>query len=143
MKKIEESFSQQGLMRTLGARLAKIERGSVQIECDFSEALSQQHGFFHAGVLTSLADSACGYAALSAMPAECDVLSVEFKINLLRPAKASKIVATAQVLKSGKTLSVCEATVSDAASGLVFAKMIATMIAIFPSEKPNVPTFPA
>ena len=129
-QKILDSFSRQGLMQTLGACVVGIEAGKVILECPFSERLSQQHGFFHAGVLTSLADSACGYAALSVMPETADVLSGEFKINLLKPAKTEKTIATGTVLQAGKTLVVCEATVTDASGEKLLAKMTATMFTV-------------
>jgi len=84
--RVQASFDRQAFMRTVGARLVSVERGQVTIEWPFSNDLTQQHGFLHAGVVAAVADSACGYAALSLMPAEAAVLSVEFKVNLLRPA---------------------------------------------------------
>ena len=114
-------------MKTLGAKIINIEPGKVVIACAKTEALTQQHGFFHAGVLTTLADTACGYAALSVAPEEADVLSVEFKINLMKPARAEKIVAVGEVLKAGRTLVFCEATVTDETGKEVYAKMLATI----------------
>ena len=125
-----ESFYKQGFMQTLGTRLVSIEEGLVKLECDFNEKLTQQHGYFHAGVLTSLADVACGYAAHSMMPEGSNVLSVEFKTNFIRAARADKIVAIGKVVKSGKTLTFCEATVTDGDEEIVFATMQATMICI-------------
>ena len=125
-----DSFNRQGFMKTLGARLVSIEQGIVKIECDFSERLTQQHGYFHAGVLTSLADVACGYAAHSLMEPGSDVLSVEFKTNFIRAAKADRIIATGKVIKSGKTLTFCEARVTDSNEEFVFATMQATMMCI-------------
>ncbi len=125
-----ESFYKQGFMKTLGARLVSIEKGLVKIECDFNEKLTQQHGYFHAGVLTSLADVACGYAAHTMMPEGSNVLSVEFKTNFIRAAKADKIIAVGKVVKSGKTLTFCEAKVTDGSEETVFATMQATMICI-------------
>ena len=90
--RIRVSFAKQGLMKNFDARLISVEEGKVRIECLKTESLTQQHGFFHAGVLTSIVDSACGYAALTLMPGEKDVLTVEFKVNLLRPANTDKIV---------------------------------------------------
>ena len=124
------SFYKQGFMKTLGAKLVFIEKGIVKLECDFSEKLTQQHGYFHAGVLTSLADVACGYAAHSMMPEGSDVLSVEFKANFIRAAKADKIIAIGKVVKSGKTLTFCEAKVTDGDEETVFATMQATMICL-------------
>jgi len=128
--KIRASFEKQGLMTTLGTKLIAIEQGKVTIECPWHESLSQQHGLFHAGVLTSIVDSACGYAALTMMPPDKEVLSVEFKINFLKPAKTSKIIAIGTVLQSGKTLTICEGTVYDETKTLLLAKMTATMIAV-------------
>ncbi|NNC71167.1 MAG: PaaI family thioesterase, partial [Flavobacteriaceae bacterium] len=123
-------FYQQGFMQTLGAKLISIEKGLVKIECDFNKKLTQQHGYFHEGVLTSLADVACGYAAHSMMPQGSNVLSVEFKINFIRAAKSDKIVATGKVIKSGKTLTFCEARVTDGDENTLFATMQATMMCI-------------
>jgi uncharacterized protein (TIGR00369 family) len=109
--RIHESFARQGLMTTIGARLVEVHPGHVQIEVPYSRALTQQHGYFHAAVLTAAADSACGYAAFTLMDETDDVLAVEFKINLLRPAVGDRIVATATVLKSGRTLTVSRADV--------------------------------
>lgn len=128
MQRIYDNFAKQAFMNTLGAEIIRIEKGKVVIACSKNEGLTQQHGFFHAGVLSSICDSACGYAALSVMPEDADVLSVEFKINLLRPATADKILATGTVLKNGRTLVVCEGIVTDESGTTIFAKMIATMI---------------
>ena len=134
-ERIKESFGKQGLMQTLNARLSEVEKGRVKITCDFSKALTQQHGFFHAGVLTSIVDSACGYAALTLMPVDKEVLSVEFKINFLKPANTSKLIATGTVLQSGKTLTVCEGHVFDETETKLLAKMTATMMAIDNSQR--------
>lgn len=128
--KVYSSFNRQGLMKTLNASLDKVEPGMVKISSTFDESLSQQHGYFHAGVMASIADSACGYAALTAAPEGKDVLSVEFKINLMKPANTNKIVATARVIQAGKTLTICEATVHDASGQKLIAKMTATMMIV-------------
>lgn len=117
-------------MTTLGATLVSVEPGKVTIECALNAGLTQQNGYFHAGVLTSIVDSACGYAALTMMPEEKEVLSVEFKINFLKPANTSRIIAIGSVLQSGKTLTVCEGHVYDETKTKLLAKMTATMIAI-------------
>lgn len=117
-------------MRTLGAELVSCEEGRVEISCGNSERLRQQHGFVHAGVLASLADSACGYAALTKMPEDSEVVSVEFKINLLKPCTADRILATGTVLKSGRSLVICEAAVTDALRDELYAKMTATMFVL-------------
>lgn len=87
--KIKQNFEKQGLMQTLNTRLVAVEKGEVKITCDFSKGLTQQHGFFHVGIVTSIVDGACGYAALTMMPDDKDVLTVEFKVNFLKPAQTS------------------------------------------------------
>ena len=134
-ERIKESFDKQGLMHTLNARLLEVEKGQVRIACDFSEGLSQQHGYFHAGVLTSIVDSACGYAALTLMPPDKEVLSVEFKISFLKPANTSKLIAKGTVLQSGKSLTICEGHVYDETENKLLAKMTATMMAIDNSQR--------
>ena len=126
---IRTSFEKQGLMKTLGANLFSVESGKVVIECVWNEGLSQQHGYFHAGVITSIVDSACGYAAMTLMPEGNEVLSVEFKINFLKPANMLKIIAVGTVLQSGKKLTICEGHVYDETMTKLVAKMTATMIA--------------
>lgn len=128
--RIKQSFDQQGLMKTLNGQLTEVEKGRVRITCGFSEGLSQQHGYFHAGVITSIADSACGYAALTMMPGDREVLSVEFKINFMKPAKTDKLIAVGKVLQSGRTLTICEGYVYDSNGEKLISKMTATMIAV-------------
>jgi len=106
-ERIAVSFKSQGLMATLGAQLVSVADGEVQIELPFSEKLSQQHGYVHAGAITSVVDSACGYAALTKAPPECEVVTAEFKINLLRPAIGDRFLAIGKVQSSGKLLTVC------------------------------------
>lgn len=110
-------FAAQGFMHTLGARLVSIAPGEVHIALTPSQALTQQDGFVHAGVLTAILDSACGYAAMTVAPGGGNVLTVEFKVNLLRPALAEEFVAIGQVVKPGKTLTVCTAEVIGTSSG--------------------------
>jgi uncharacterized protein (TIGR00369 family) len=129
-KRIEASFNKQGPMNTLNASLDKVQSGIVQISSEYNEGLSQQHNFFHAGVMTSIVDSACGYAALTLMPVDKEVLSVEFKVNFLKPAVTKKIIAIGKVIQSGKTLTVCEGNVYDETGEILIARMTATMIAI-------------
>lgn len=109
--RIAASFSAQGLMTTLGAQLVQVAPGEVQIALLPRPELSQQHGFIHAGALTSVLDSACGYAALTVAPTGLDVLTVEFKINFMRPAVADRFLAIGRVTKAGKTLTVCQGEV--------------------------------
>ena len=117
-------------MQTLGAKLISVREGEVVISCEHQQKITQQNGFFHAGVLTSVVDSACGYAALTMMPDNADVLSVEFKMNLLRPANTSKIIAIGKVVKAGKTITVCEGTVMDEKEEKILCKMLATMFCV-------------
>jgi uncharacterized protein (TIGR00369 family) len=125
---VRESFARQSFMATLGAVIERVAPGAVDIGVPFSDALCQQNGFLHAGVLASVADSACGYAALTLAAAGQDVLAVEFKINLLRPARGARFTASAQVLRAGRTLTVCRADVLGDAGELV-ATMLSTVIA--------------
>lgn len=104
---VRDSFARQGIMGHLGARLSKLAAGEVEIEVPYAPQLSQQHGYFHAGVVTTAMDSAAGYAGLSLMPAGSSVLSVEFKVNLLAPADGDLLRARGKVLRSGRTLTVC------------------------------------
>jgi uncharacterized protein (TIGR00369 family) len=128
--RIQSSFARQGLMKTLNASLDKVQRGLVQISCEFNEGLSQQHNFFHAGVMTSIVDSACGYAALTVAPEDKEVLTVEFKVNFLKPANTSKLIAIGKVIQTGKTLIVCEGNVYDDTEARLLARMTATIIAV-------------
>ena len=105
------NFAQQPVMNLIGARLASVEPGVVEIELPFRADLTQQDGFIHAGVITTVADSAAGYAAYSLMPTGSRVLSIEFKVNLLRPARGELFVARAEVIKAGRTLTVVRADV--------------------------------
>ncbi len=130
MERIRQSFARQGLMRTLGATLESIESGTVTIACPFDERLTQQHGLLHGGVLASLADVACGYAALTMMADDREVLTVEFKINFLKPAKADRLIAVGRVIQAGRTLTVCEGSVFDATRERLLARMTATMMSV-------------
>ena len=113
-------------MNLLGARLSLVEAGVVEITLPYRADLAQQHGYLHAGVVTTIADSACGYAAYTLMPAGSEVLSVEFKVNLLRPAQGETFVARAEVIKTGKTLTVVRADVFGV-TGNAYRELVATM----------------
>ncbi len=131
-QEVERSFARQSIMKLIGARLSLIEPGVIEITLPYRADLTQQHGFLHAGVVTTIADSACGYAAYSLMPAGSEVLSVEFKVNLLRPAQGDSFVARAEVIKAGRTLTVVRADVFGIAvngNRELVATMQATMIA--------------
>jgi uncharacterized protein (TIGR00369 family) len=105
--RVRASFARQRFMATLGARLTRLEPGLCEIELAHQDGLTQQHGYLHAGALASIADSAGGYAAYSLMPADSSVLAVEFKINLLEPARGQRFLARARVVRAGKRLTVC------------------------------------
>lgn len=121
------SFARQRVMETIGAGLLKVEPGEVEIGLAFREDLTQQHGYLHAGIVAAVVDSACGYAAMSLSPAGADVLSIEFKLNLLSPADGERFVARARVKRAGRSVTVC--------TGDLFAlkgdseKTVATMLA--------------
>jgi len=132
LARIAASFAKQGLMETLGARLDKVEPGFVEIVLVPSPAVSQQHGFVHAGAVAAIADSAAGYAALSVMPEGTGILTAEFKINLLAPAAGDLIVARGRVIKSGRTLTLAQADVFAVKGGAekLIAHLTATLMAI-------------
>lgn len=127
--RIRASFAKQGLMATLGATLRHIAPGLVEIELPATPAVSQQHGFVHAGAVAAIADSAAGYSALSLMPAGAGVLTAEFKINLLAPATGSRLIARGRVVKAGRTLSVAQAEVFAEGERLV-ALLTATVMTV-------------
>jgi len=106
--RVRESFARQRVMGLLGAELTRVLPGRVEIELAFRDDLTQQHGFFHAGIVGTIADSAGGYAAYTLMPADASVLSVEYKINLMSPADGERLVASGQVVRPGRTLTVCD-----------------------------------
>lgn len=129
--KVRESFAKQRMMQLLGAQLAEMQPGSVSIALPFRDELTQQHGYLHAAAVMAIVDSACGYAALTLMPAGREVLSVEFKLNLLAPAEGERFVAVGRVLRPGRTLTVCAGEVHAERDGerRLVAAMQATMIA--------------
>lgn len=129
---VAASFAQQQIMTTIGARLSLVGPGVVEITLPFREDLTQQDRYVHAGIVTTIADSACGYAAFTLMPAGSRVLAVEFKVNLLRPAQAAEFVARAEVIKAGKTLTVVRADVFglDENGRQLVATMQGTMMCI-------------
>jgi uncharacterized protein (TIGR00369 family) len=133
--RVRASFARQVFMATCGARMVRVEPGEVELEVSFRDDLTQQHGYLHAGVVTAVADSACGYAALSLMPKGRAVLAVEFKANLLAPAKGERFRATGRVVRAGRTLTVCTAEVVAVGEETLVAVMQATMIAL--DERPG------
>jgi uncharacterized protein (TIGR00369 family) len=135
-RRVLDNFARQAFMATLGANVRSARAGEVEIRFLFHPSLTQQNNFVHAGAITSILDSACGYAALSVAPEGHDVLSVEFKVNLLAPAVGEEFRARAQVKRAGKTLIVCTADAfacTNSEEKLV-ATMLATIMAIQPKE---------
>jgi uncharacterized protein (TIGR00369 family) len=137
--RVRASFGRQGIMGLLGARLLRVEPGQVAIELPFRPDLSQQHGFFHAGVTSTIADSAGGYAGFTLFPADATVLTVEFKINLLAPARGDRLVATGKVIKPGRTLTICslEIDVFDGAKATACAYGLQTLMCL--QGRPDAP----
>jgi uncharacterized protein (TIGR00369 family) len=130
--RVRASFAKQRFMTTLGAQLERVTPGEVVIGLAFDVALTQQHGFLHAGAVTAIVDSACGYAALSLMSPDTAVLSVEFKLNLLAPAVGEHFRGVGRVLRAGRTLSVCsgELRAVQSTGEVVVAIMQATMMTV-------------
>lgn len=124
-ERVREGFARQRIMATLGVSIAEIGPGRAVLQMPYSIEFSQQHGYLHAGAVATLADSACGYAAYTMAPAGHTVLTVEFKINLMAPAQGATFVAEGTLLRAGRTLSVCTATVT--ASGPEQRRAIAQM----------------
>ena len=123
--RVRDSFARQGAMATIGATLAAIEPGRVVIELDWAPALTQQHGFLHAGMVATALDSACGYAGFTLMPVEAAVLTIEYKINLLAPAKGQRFRMVGTVVKPGRTVTVAEGRAYALDDGK--EKLVATM----------------
>jgi uncharacterized protein (TIGR00369 family) len=119
-------------MKTIGGSLVKVEPGEVHIEFPYSEALTQQQGYIHAGILTTVVDSACGYAAYTLMPADSEVLSIEFKVNFMSPARGEKFRGIGKVIRPGRNITVCTGDVVaiDGGKEKVVAIMQATMISV-------------
>jgi uncharacterized protein (TIGR00369 family) len=128
--RVRASFGRQGAMATLGAELAEVAAGRVAVTLPIEPRLSQQDGFLHAGVVIAALDSACGYAALTLMPDDAEVLTVELKVNLLAPAGGDSLVAEGAVVRPGRTLTVCrgDAYAEQAAERVHVATMLATMV---------------
>lgn len=124
-RRVRDSFARQGAMHTLGAELSLLEPGAVDVCLDWAPGLTQQHGFLHAGMVSTALDSACGYAGLTLMPADAAVLTIEFKINLLAPAKGQRFRMEGRVIKPGRTIIVTEGRAYAIDEGR--EKLIATM----------------
>jgi uncharacterized protein (TIGR00369 family) len=139
---VRESFARQGLMGTIGAWLVDVKPGRVGIELPYSERVSQQHGLFHGAVIGAIGDNAGGFAAMTLMPADSEVLTVEYKINFLRPARGLLLRAEGQVIKAGQRLLVARMDVSvlgGEGEGLC-AALQATMMRLEPPDRPVPPS---
>lgn len=131
--RVEASLARQGAMRSLGISIERLEAGEIELSMPYNAAYSQQHGFIHAGIIATALDTACGYAAFSLMPADAAVLTIEFKTNLLAPAKGERFTFRGHVVKPGRTITVCEAkSLAHGESGdRLIATMTATIMAVF------------
>jgi uncharacterized protein (TIGR00369 family) len=133
-ERVRSSFARQRAMTTLGIEMLRVEAGEIELAMGYDAAYTQQHGFVHAGIIAAALDSACGYAAFSLMPADAAVLTVEFKINLLAPAKGERFVFRANVVKPGRTLTICEArafALDEGGAERLVASMTGTLMAVF------------
>ena len=124
---VRQSFARQRVMALIGAEMTHVEPGVVEITLPTRVDLTQQHGFIHAGIVTTIVDSACGYAALTLAPAGSDVLTIEYKVNFMEPANGERLIARGRVLRSGRTITVCAGDVSALREGR--ERPIATMLA--------------
>ena len=128
--KVRESFGKQTAMQSLGAVISRVKPGEVEIEMPYRAAFTQQHGFVHGGIVTAIVDSACGYAALSLSAPETAVLTVEYKVNFLAPAKGDRLLARGEVVRPGSTVTVCKGDVVayDGGDEKLVASMLTTMM---------------
>jgi len=130
---VRDSFARQGLMKTLGAELSAVAPGRVEIVADYHDGLGQQHGFFHGGVIGAIADSAGGYSAFSLMPPETNVLTVEYKMNIVAPGRGRRLVARGEVVRPGRTLTVARSdvfAVDDGGAETLCATMLQTLMCL-------------
>lgn len=136
-KRVRGSFAKQPFMTTIGALLLRVTPGAVDIELPFRRDLTQQNGFLHAGVLATVLDNACGFAAYTLMPPESEVLSIEFKINMLSPAIGDRLLAMGSVIRAGRTVTVCEAVgvMQRGDTEKIVAKMTGTMMTAMDMKK--------
>ncbi len=130
--RVRASFARQEVMRTLGVTIARVAQGEVEFTMPYSEGFTQQHGFLHAGIVATVLDSACGYAAFTSMAPEAAVLTIEFKANFLAPAKGVSFRFVGKTVKAGRTITVCEAQAFARAGSdeRLIASMTATIMAV-------------
>ena len=128
--KVRESFGKQTAMQTLGAVMGRVQPGEVEIEMPYLADLAQQHGFIHGGIVTAIVDSACGYAAFSLSAPESAVLTVEYKVNFVAPAKGDRLLARGEVVRPGASVTVCKGEVLayDGGEERLVASMLTTMM---------------
>lgn len=131
-KRVRDSFALQAIMTTIGAEVSAVKPGEVEIVLPYSSRITQQHGFVHGGIVATIADSACGYAALSVMPINAAVLTTEFKINFMSPAKGERLRATGRVVRAGKRLVITlgEVFAEEGSSSKQVALITATMMVV-------------
>ncbi len=137
LKRTEESFERQQVMKTLGVRIVRADAGSVELEMPYSQEFTQQHGFLHAGIVSTVLDSACGYAAFSLMSADAAVLTIEFKINLMAPASGERFLFRGEVTKPGRTITVADGKAYAVTAGgdeKLIATMTGTLMAVVGRE---------
>jgi uncharacterized protein (TIGR00369 family) len=135
--RVRDSFARQQVMATFGAELTRVSRGTIEIEMPYSPGLTQQHGFLHAGVISTALDSACGYAAYSVMPADAAVLTIEFKVNLLAPGRGERFLFRGSVTKPGRTIIVADGQaygISAEGEARLIATMTGTMMTVVGRE---------
>ena len=137
--RVRASFARQRMMQTLGVEITRLAPGEIELAMPYEAAFTQQHGFIHAGIMATVLDSACGYAAFSLMPTDAAVLTVEFKTNLLAPAKGERFLFGAHVVKPGRTLTVCDGqafALENLADERLVATMNGTLMALY--DRPNI-----
>lgn len=135
--RVRASFARQQAMQTIGAALTRVTPGAVEIELAYDERLSQQHGFLHAGIISTALDSVCGYAAYSVMPPDAAVLTIEFKVNLLAPGKGERFLFRGSVTKPGRTILVADGqayAIKDDGAAKLIATMTGTLMAVIGRE---------
>jgi uncharacterized protein (TIGR00369 family) len=132
-QRVRDSFALQKVMKTIGAKIRSVTSGQVSIAMSYSDELTQQHGFIHGGIIATLLDSACGYAAFSLMPENAAVLTIEFKINLLSPAKGDWFEAVGRVKKPGRNITVSEGELYayEGENKKLVASMVGTMMSVY------------
>ena len=134
--RVQASFERQAMMATLGVRLSAVGRGRVELVMGHDERFTQQHGFVHAGAVSAVLDSACGYAAFSVMPPDAAVLTAAYTINLLAPAAGKRFVMTGEVIRAGRTLVVCRGEATADGKAKPFAVMQSTLTAVY--DRPGI-----